>query len=98
MLIADMAQSVERRLGKAEVTGSIPVISFNMQSAVHFVRHFFVCLYIEQCDKVIHQHYVKYVSRQSSLIEIIKGKNQDFLVNIYENSVKLLTFVIRMIQ
>ena len=24
---ADMAQSVERRLGKAEVTGSIPVIS-----------------------------------------------------------------------
>jgi hypothetical protein len=27
-LIADMAQSVERRLGKAEVTGSIPVISF----------------------------------------------------------------------
>ena len=25
---ADMAQSVERRLGKAEVTGSIPVISF----------------------------------------------------------------------
>lgn len=41
MLIADMAQSVERRLGKAEVTGSIPVISFNMQSAVHFVQHFF---------------------------------------------------------
>ncbi len=26
--LADMAQSVERRLGKAEVTGSIPVISF----------------------------------------------------------------------
>ena len=25
---ADVAQSVERRLGKAEVTGSIPVISF----------------------------------------------------------------------
>ena len=31
MLTADMAQSVERRLGKAEVTGSIPVISLNMQ-------------------------------------------------------------------
>ncbi len=41
MLIADMAQSVERRLGKAEVTGSIPVISLNMQSAVHCVQHFF---------------------------------------------------------
>ena len=41
MLTADMAQSVERRLGKAEVTGSIPVISLNMQSAVHYVRHFF---------------------------------------------------------
>ena len=42
MLIADMAQSVERRLGKAEVTGSIPVISLNMQSAsaVHDVQHF----------------------------------------------------------
>ncbi len=26
--IADVAQSVERRLGKAEVTGPIPVISF----------------------------------------------------------------------
>ena len=40
MLIADMAQSVERRLGKAEVTGSIPVISLDMQSAVHDVQHF----------------------------------------------------------
>ena len=27
-----MAQSVERRLGKAEVTGSIPVISFKKSS------------------------------------------------------------------
>ena len=39
--LATMAQEVERRLGKAEVTGSIPVISLNMQSAVHYVRHFF---------------------------------------------------------
>ena len=38
---ADVAQSVERRLGKAEVTGSIPVISLNMQGAVHDVQHFF---------------------------------------------------------
>ena len=32
MLIADMAQSVERRLGKAEVTGSIPVISLTCEA------------------------------------------------------------------
>ena len=29
---ADVAQSVERRLGKAEVTGSIPVISFTKKT------------------------------------------------------------------
>ena len=48
MLTADMAQSVERRLGKAEVTGSIPVISLNMQSAVHYVWHFFYFIGNEQ--------------------------------------------------
>ena len=39
-----MAQSVERRLGKAEVTGSIPVISFlhtyNIKSTKSFVDFF----------------------------------------------------------
>ena len=30
---ADMAQSVERRIGSAEVTGSIPVISFIVNTA-----------------------------------------------------------------
>ena len=64
MLIADMAQSVERRLGKAEVTGSIPVISLNMQSAVHYVQHFFG----------VYKN-MKSVSCQSSLLEIINGKN-----------------------
>ena len=30
-----MAQSVERRLGKAEVTGPIPVISLKIKTMVH---------------------------------------------------------------
>ncbi len=38
---ADVAQSVERRLGKAEVTGSIPVIS--LKSLILFQGLF--CLY-----------------------------------------------------
>ena len=38
--LADMAQSVERRLGKAEVTGSIPVISFQSASGKDFSRIF----------------------------------------------------------
>ena len=38
---ADVAQSVERRLGKAEVTGSIPVIS--LKSLIIFQGLF--CLY-----------------------------------------------------
>ena len=32
--LATMAQSVERRLGKAEVTGSIPVSSSNIQDGL----------------------------------------------------------------
>ena len=34
-VIAVMAQSVERRLGKAEVTGSIPVISFSKKKSLY---------------------------------------------------------------
>ena len=33
---ADVAQSVERRLGKAEVTGSIPVISLKTPEGFSF--------------------------------------------------------------
>ena len=32
MTQADMAQSVERHLGKVEVTGSIPVISLTLET------------------------------------------------------------------
>ena len=45
MLIADMAQSVERRLGKAEVTGSIPVISLTY-GALCICTAFFLTLII----------------------------------------------------
>ena len=34
MVCADVAQSVERRLGKAEVTGPIPVISSREKTAL----------------------------------------------------------------
>ena len=43
---ADVAQSVVRRIGSAEVTGSIPVISFNLHishtEASLVTRKFFV--------------------------------------------------------
>ena len=39
---ADVAQSVERRLGKAEVTGPIPVISLITKSMVQYEPCFFV--------------------------------------------------------
>ncbi len=35
-----MAQSVERRLGKAEVTGSIPVISFKLKGNPIWIAFF----------------------------------------------------------
>ena len=43
--LADMAQSVERRLGKAEVTGSIPVISFQSVNGKDFSRIFLKSLF-----------------------------------------------------
>ena len=36
-----MAQSVERHLGKVEVTGSIPVISFYAESCFYGFRFFY---------------------------------------------------------
>ncbi len=44
--IADVAQSVERRLGKAEVTGPIPVISWTEKEDGHHAcmnDHLFFC-------------------------------------------------------
>ena len=40
MLIAVMAQSVERRLGKAEVGGSIPLGSFGKSEDKDFSRYY----------------------------------------------------------
>ena len=37
-----MAQSVERYLGKVEVTGSIPVISLNKKRDIHLDISFFI--------------------------------------------------------
>ena len=41
---ADVAQSVERRLGKAEVTGPIPVISCKQKRYEPKVHTFFICI------------------------------------------------------
>lgn len=53
LIVAVMAQSVERRLGKAEVTGSIPVNSF-IETIVYLyysISFFFYVLYFN-CIKI----------------------------------------------
>ena len=51
--VAAMAQMVERRLGKAEVTGSIPVSSLQMKGIAQCYTLFLCLLYIKYEEKKI---------------------------------------------
>lgn len=70
-----MAQAVERRLGKAEVTGSSPVSSFWFEVRIEFLASFFVILL---SISLINSNITKML--QSILVQMLqksREKNED---------------------
>ena len=78
---AAMAQSVERRLGKAEVTGSSPVSSLEKRS--EFRNAFFIIFYVKIKSKSDIAYRMQYCSEKDTKKELFLAEDYLFFPEEY---------------